>query len=503
MGEYLAAIDQGTTSSRCMLFDKQGRPAACAQREHRQIYPQSGWVEHDPIEIRDRVFEVIRESIASSSIDESHLAGIGVTNQRETLVIWNRQTGVPYLPAIVWQDTRSRVICDQLERSVGSPWFREKTGLPIATYFTGPKLQWALEEVHRLRAEAERGDAVFGTIDSWLIYWLTGGPDGGRHLTDITNASRTMLMDLRALTWDDEVFEMMRIPRSMAPEIVASIHRSAWGVTRADGPFGREIPIGGVIGDQHAALLGQGGFGKGAIKNTYGTGCFMLINTGPEPVRSSAGLVTTPAYQIEGSPAVYALEGSIAIAGALVHWLRDNLGLIQQSDEIESLAAAVEDNGGVYFVPAFSGLFAPYWRSDARGVIAGLTRYATREHLARAALEATAFQTLDVYHAMVNDAGVTPENLRVDGGMVRNDLLMQTQADLLDIPVVRPSVTETTALGAAFAAGLGTGMYASSDEIERLWVADHEWRPQMSPERRTGMIANWKRAVDRSFDWDP
>ena len=453
MTEYIASIDQGTTSTRCMIFDHGGQVVAVAQKEHLQIYPQPGWVEHDPIEIWQRTQEVVKETLQKIG-GASSIAGLGITNQRETALVWDRRTGQPYCNAIVWQDTRTKDICDQLACTGGQDRFRPRTGLPLATYFSGPKVKWILDNVPSVRLAAERGDAVFGNIDTWLIWWLTGGPRGGAHVTDVTNASRTLLMNLETLDWDDESLDILGIPPGMLPRIVPSSDPLFWGVTLGDGPFGTEIPVCGDLGDQQAALVGQACFDVGEAKNTYGTGCFMLLNTGTTPIPSKSGLLTTLGYCFGNQPAVYALEGSIAITGALVQWLRDNLGLIRQSAEIETLARTVEDNGGIYFVPAFSGLFAPYWRSDARGVIAGLTRFANKGHLARAALEATAYQTREVLEAMHKDSGVELKSLKVDGGMVYNELLMQFQADILGVPVVRPLVSETTALGAAYAAGM-------------------------------------------------
>ncbi|HEY0909453.1 MAG TPA: glycerol kinase GlpK, partial [Bradyrhizobium sp.] len=448
MSRLIAAIDQGTTSTRCILFDRSG-PVSSSQREHAQHFPAAGWVEHDPLEIWERTQQVVREAIERGGVRGDEIGAVGIANQRETTVVWDRRTGKPCCNAIVWQDTRTKDLCDALSATRGQDRFRSTVGLPLATYFSGPKLLWLLENVPHLRRSAVNGDVLFGTIDSWLIWRLTGGPAGGVHVTDVTNASRTMLMDLKTLDWSGPMLETLKIPRRMLPRIVPSIDPAGWGVTRADGPFGAAISVCGCLGDQQAALVGQTCFEPGESKNTYGTGCFMLLNTGTEPVVSTSGLLTTVAYQVANRPAVYALEGSIAVAGALVQWLRDNLGLIDTSADVELLAASVSDNGGVYFVPAFSRLFAPYWRSDARGVIAGLTAYANKGHLARAVLEATAYQTRDVLEAMRRDSGVSLASLRVDGGMSVNHLLMQFQADILGVPVVRPHVRETTALGAA------------------------------------------------------
>jgi glycerol kinase len=500
MTEYIASIDQGTTSTRCMVFDHGGQVVAVAQKEHRQIYPQPGWVEHDPIEIWQRTQEVVKETLQKIG-GASFIAGLGITNQRETALVWDHRTGQPYCNAIVWQDTRTKDICDQLARTGGQDRFRARTGLPLATYFSGPKVKWILDNVPGVRLAAERGDAVFGNIDTWLIWWLTGGPRGGAHVTDVTNASRTLLMNLDALDWDDESLDILGIPPGMLPRIVPSSDPLFWGVTVGDGPFGSEIPVCGDLGDQQAALVGQACFDVGEAKNTYGTGCFMLLNTGTTPIPSKSGLLTTLGYRFGNQPAVYALEGSIAITGALVQWLRDNLGLIRQSAEIETLARTVEDNGGIYFVPAFSGLFAPYWRSDARGVIAGLTRFANKGHLARAALEATAYQTREVLEAMHKDSGVELKSLKVDGGMVYNELLMQFQADILGVPVVRPLVSETTALGAAYAAGLAVGYWQGQGDLRANWQINKTWLPQMNAETRQKLYHDWLKAVQKTFDW--
>jgi glycerol kinase len=496
MTHTIAAIDQGTTSTRCILFDHAGRPCGQAQREHRQIYPQPGWVEHDPLEIWEVTQAVIRAALAAAGAGPRGIVAVGITNQRETTLLWNRRTGRPYANAVVWQDTRTRDLCDALAADGGPDRFRALTGLPLATYFSGPKLRWLLDHVPGARADAERGEALFGTVDSWLIWQLTGV-----HVTDVTNASRTLLMSLHTLDWDDDLLAALEVPRATLPRIVPSSHPTAYGVTRAGGPFRAAVPVCGALGDQQAALVGQACLAPGEAKNTYGTGCFMLLNTGPQPVASHSGLLTTVAYQFGEQPAVYALEGSIAVSGALVQWLRDNLGLIAHSGEIEPLARSVDDNGGVYIVPAFSGLFAPYWRSDARGIIAGLTRYANKGHLARAALEATAFQTLEVLDAMRRDASVELTVLKVDGGMVVNELLMQFQADILGVPVVRPRVTETTALGAAYAAGLAAGFWNSPDTLRAQWAADRAWQPAMAPAERDRLVFGWHKAVQRTFGW--
>ena len=497
MADFVGAIDQGTTSTRFMIFDHSGAVVATAQKEHEQIYPQPGWVEHDPLEIWQRTQEVISEALAAANSQASNLAAIGITNQRETTVVWDKQSGEPLHNALVWQDTRTDKIIEELAEEKGQDRFREKVGLPLATYFSGPKLTWLLENVEGLRSKAEAGEALFGTIDTWLTWNLTDG----LHVTDVSNASRTMLMNLEQLTWDKEILDEMGIPAAMLPEIQASSSASAFGTTKADGPFGGDVPITGILGDQHAALFGQTCFTPGDGKNTYGTGCFLLLNTGEEFVQSKNGLLTTLAYQLEGQPAVYALEGSIAITGALVQWLRDNLRLIENSEDIETLANTVEDNGGVYFVPAFSGLYAPYWRSDARGVIVGLTRFANKGHLGRAVLEATAFQTREVVEAMQEDSGVPLAEMKVDGGMVGNELLMQFQADILNVPVVRPVVSETTALGAAYAAGLAVGFWDGLDDLKANWEMDSTWQPKMEEAQRQRLYADWTKAVTRSFDW--
>jgi glycerol kinase len=492
---YIAAIDQGTTSTRCILFNHAGI-AAISQREHEQIFPRPGWVEHDPIEIWHRTEEVIAYALRSAKVRRGEIAAIGIANQRETTIVWDRQTGQPLCNAIVWQDTRTREICDSLARHGGQDRFRDRVGLPLATYFSGPKIKWILENVSGIN-----DSTIFGTVDSWLIWNLTGGPGGGAHVIDVTNASRTMLMNLRTLQWDEQMLDAMNVPARMLPRIVSSSDPSGWGKTLLDGPFGDAIPVCGDLGDQHAALVGQACFQPGESKNTYGTGCFMLLNTGEKIVASKHGLLTTLGYKFADSPAVYALEGSIAVTGALVQWLRDNLGMIHSSDEIESLAQSVEDNGGVFIVPAFSGLFAPHWRSDARGVICGLTRQSNRGHIARAALEATAFQTRDVVAAMIADSGVKLSQLKVDGGMSVNELLMQFQADILGTAVVRPKITETTALGAAYSAGLAVGFWKNLDELRNAWKADKTWQPGMKNERRQTLCEGWEKAVQRTLGW--
>jgi glycerol kinase len=499
---FVAAIDQGTTSTRCILFNRKGGIVALAQKEHRQIYPQPGWVEHDPIEIWLRTKEVIVEALEEARAGSGDIAAVGVTNQRETTLVWNPVTGEPFYNAIVWQDTRTKKICDQLAlQGQGQDRFREKTGLPLATYFSGPKVKWILENVEGVLRAAERGEAVFGNIDTWLIWNLTGGAAGGSFVTDVTNASRTLLMDLETLEWDAGILDILGIPARMLPKIGPSSDPDTWGSTREDGPFQEAVPVCGDLGDQQAALVGQACYKPGEIKNTYGTGCFTLINTGNDRVPSKSGLITTVGYQFGGQPAVYALEGSIAVAGALVQWLRDNLGLISKSNEVEDLARTVEDNGGVYFVPAFSGLFAPYWRSDARGVIAGLTRYANKGHIARAVLEATAFQVREVVEAMRQDAGCEIKALKADGGMVYNDTLMAFQADILGIPVIRPRVSETTALGAAYAAGLAVGFWENLEELIAHWQSSKTWEPKMDPNLRQDLYKGWQKAVERTFGW--
>jgi len=488
--KYIASIDQGTTSTRCILFDHGGNVVAVAQKEHQQIYPRPGWVEHDPLEVWRNTQEVISQALSRVE-GAASIAAIGITNQRETTVVWEKATGRPVYNAIVWQDTRTDVICNELAKDGGQDRLRAKTGLPLATYFSGPKIKWILDNVPGARQQAEAGELLFGNMDTWLIWNLTGA-----HVTDVTNASRTLLMNLHTLDWDEEILALLGIPRAMLPQIRSS--SEVYG--QAKGALGG-VPVSGDLGDQQAALFGQTCYAPGEAKNTYGTGCFMLLNTGETPVPSTSGLLTTLGYKIGDRPAVYALEGSIAITGALVQWLRDNLGMITKSAEVEDLARTVEDNGGIYFVPAFSGLFAPYWRSDARGVIVGLTRYVNKGHIARAALEATAYQTREVLDAMEKDSGVKLTALKVDGGMVFNELLMQFQADILGVPVIRPKVAETTALGAAYAAGLAVGFWKDYDELRRNWGRDKEWQPQMDPARRQALYAGWKKAVTRTFDW--
>src|SRR6266566_343592 len=496
MAQYVGALDQGTTSTRFMIFDHSGQVVAIHQKEHEQIYPKPGWVEHDPAEIWNRCQEVITGALDKAKIKATDLAAVGITKQREPTVVWERKTGRAVHNAIVWQDTRTDKIINEFAREGGQDRLRPKVGLPLATYFSGPKVKWILDNVDGARARAEAGDLVFGNMDTWCIWNLTGGVNGGVHVTDVTNASRTMLMDLKTLDWDNEILSLMGIPRSMLPQIKASSEVYGTGVGTLEG-----IPIAGDLGDQQAALFGQTCFSAGEAKNTYGTGCFMLLNTGTKVVPSKSGLLTTLGYKIGNQPAVYALEGSIAITGALVQWLRDNIGLIKTAPEIEQLAATVENNGGVYFVPAFSGLFAPYWKNEARGVIAGLTRYVTKGHIARATLEATAWQTREVLDAMNSDSGVDLTALKVDGGMVFNELLMQFQSDVLGVPVIRPKVAETTALGAAYAAGLATGFWSNMEDLRQNWQIDHTWEPKMDSAAREQSYAMWKKAVTRTFDW--
>lgn len=496
--KYVMAIDQGTTSSRAIIFDKQGNIVSAGQLEHQQIFPRAGWVEHDPLEIWVNVRKVVAEAEASSEVNARDIAAVGITNQRETTVVWDRTTGKPVYNAIVWQDTRTQALVDEFAGDVGTDRYKDRVGLPLASYFAGPKVTWILDNVEGAREAAERGDLLMGTTDSWLVWNMTGGVDGGVHVTDVTNASRTMLMNLETLDWNPEICADMRIPMSMLPEIRSSSEVYGKGRTRG---FLKDVPISGILGDQQAAMFGQACFEKGMGKNTYGTGSFVLMNVGTEVVRSENGLLSTVCYKIGEQPAVYALEGSIAVTGSLVQWLRDNLGIISSAPEVESLAASVEDNGGAYFVPAFSGLFAPHWRPDARGALVGLTRYVTKAHIARAALEATAFQSREVVEAMNADAGVEITELKVDGGMTANELLMQFQADQLGVPVVRPAVTETTALGAAYAAGIAVGFWSGTDEVTANWAEDTRWEPAMDEDRRGRLFRNWQKAVTKSFGW--
>jgi glycerol kinase len=501
MADFVGAVDQGTTSTRFMIFDHSGQEVGRHQLEHEQILPQAGWVEHNPEEIWERTGAVVRSALNKQGLEASDLAALGITNQRETTVVWNKRTGRPYYNAIVWQDTRTDRIASALERDGKGDVIREKAGLPPATYFSGGKIKWILDNVDGVKEAAEKGEAVFGNTDSWLLWHLTGGTDGGVHVTDVTNASRTMLMDLETLDWDDELLSFFDIPRSMLPEIRPSSDPGSYGVTRADGPFGGEVPLTGDLGDQQAATVGQVCFAPGEAKNTYGTGNFMLLNTGTELVRSKAGLLTTPCYKFGDEPVVYALEGSIAVTGSAVQWLRDQLGIISGAAQSEQLARQVEDTGGVYFVPAFSGLFAPYWRSDARGAIVGLSRFNTNAHLARATLEAICYQSRDVAEAMASDSGVELDVLKVDGGVTANDLCMQIQADVLGVPVSRPQVAETTALGAAYAAGLAVGFWKNTDELRENWNEDKRWEPKWSEEQREAGYRGWKKAVERTLDW--
>jgi glycerol kinase len=498
MSQYIVAIDQGTTSTRAIVFDHGGSIVSLGQREHEQIFPRAGWVEHDPEEIWRNTREVIGLALSKADITRHDVAAIGITNQRETAVVWDRTTGKPVYNAIVWQDTRTQPIVDRLAADGGVERFKQTVGLPLATYFSGTKIVWILENVEGAREKAEAGDLLFGTTDSWVTWNLTGGIDGGVHVTDVTNASRTMFMDLETLQWDDEILAAFGVPRSMLPEIKSS--SEVYGTAESSSLL-REVPIAGILGDQQAATFGQAAFDTGESKNTYGTGNFLIFNTGEEIVHSQNGLLTTLGYRLGDAKPHYALEGSIAVTGSLVQWLRDNLGLIKTAPEIEKLAQTVEDNGGVYFVPAFSGLFAPYWRPDARGALVGLTRYVNKGHIARAALEATAFQTREVLDAVNADAGVDLKELKVDGGMIANNLLMQFQADIIGVPVVRPVVAETTALGAAYAAGLATGFWDNLDDLRSNWQEDSRWEPQMEDAERDRQLRLWKKAVTKTFDW--
>ncbi|TFC96887.1 MULTISPECIES: glycerol kinase GlpK [Cryobacterium] len=498
MAKYVIAIDQGTTSSRAIIFDKAGSIIAVGQHEHEQIFPRAGWVEHDPMEIWNNTREVIGQALSKANLTRHDIEAVGITNQRETAVVWDRYTGIPVYNAIVWQDTRTQPIVDRLAADGGVERFKAKVGLPLATYFSGTKIVWILENVPGARAKANAGDLMFGTTDSWVLWNLTGGLEGGVHATDVTNASRTMFMDLGTLQWDDEILAAFGVPRSMLPEIRSS--SEVYGFVNEHSLL-REVPIAGILGDQQAATFGQAAFDQGEAKNTYGTGNFLIFNTGTEIVHSKNGLLTTLGYKLGDNAPHYALEGSIAVTGALVQWLRDNLGMITTSEEIETLAKTVDDNGGAYFVPAFSGLFAPYWRSDARGALVGLTRYVNKGHIARAALEATAFQTREVLDAVNADSGVPLTELKVDGGMIANNTLMQFQADIIGVPVVRPVVAETTALGAAYAAGLAVGFWSDLDELRANWQEDSRWTPQMDEEERNRQLRNWKKAVTKTFGW--
>lgn len=498
MTDYILSIDQGTTSSRSIIFDKAGSIVSTGQKEHEQIFPKAGWVEHDPMEIWNNTREVIGQALSKANINRHNIKAVGITNQRETAVVWDKNTGEPVYNAIVWQDTRTQPIVDRLAADGGVERFKQKVGLPLATYFSGTKIVWILENVEGAREKADAGELLFGTTDSWVLWNLTGGVDGGVHATDVTNASRTMFMDLETLQWDDEILGIFGVPKSMLPEIRSS--SEVYGMAHTSSLL-REVPIAGILGDQQAATFGQAAFDAGEAKNTYGTGNFLIFNTGEEIVHSKNGLLTTLGYRLGDAAPHYALEGAIAVTGSLVQWLRDNLGLISSAEEIEALAKTVDDNGGAYFVPAFSGLFAPYWRSDARGALVGLTRFVNKGHIARAALEATAFQTREVLDAVNADSGVPLTEIKVDGGMIANNLLMQFQADILGVPVVRPVVAETTALGAAYAAGLAVGFWSGLDELRKNWQEDSRWTPQMDDDERDRQLRNWKKAVTKTFDW--
>ena len=498
MTDYILSIDQGTTSTRSIIFDHAGSIVATGQMEHEQIFPKPGWVEHDPMEIWNNTREVIGQALSKANITRHNIKAVGITNQRETAVVWDKTTGLPVYNAIVWQDTRTQKIVDRLAEDGGVERFKKKVGLPLATYFSGTKVVWILENVEGAREKAEAGDLLFGTTDSWVTWNLTGGVDGGVHVTDVTNASRTMFMDLETLAWDDDILAVFDVPKSMLPEIKSS--SEIYGMV-SETSLLREVPIAGILGDQQAATFGQAAFDAGESKNTYGTGNFLIFNTGEEIVHSKNGLLTTVGYKLGDQPTHYALEGAIAVTGSLIQWLRDNLGMINSAPEIEALATSVDDNGGVYIVPAFSGLFAPYWRADARGAIVGLTRYVNKGHIARAALEATAFQTREVLDAVNADSGVDLTELKVDGGMTANSALMQFQADILNVPVVRPVVAETTALGAAYAAGLAVGFWANLDELRQNWQEDARWTPNLDNDERERLLRNWKKAVTKTFDW--
>jgi len=499
--KYAAAVDQGTTGTRFMVFSHDGKVVSSVYEEHEQIYPQPGWVEHDPMEIWEKTQKVTRAAMAAKNIKPEEIAGIGVTNQRETTIVWDKKTGEPVYNAIVWQDTRTRDICQKIIDDGFEPYIKESTGLVSATYFSGPKLKWILDNVPGVRARAEKGEVLFGNIDTWVIWWLTGGPKGGAHVTDYTNGSRTMMMNLRTLDWDDKILEYLGIPRACLPTIRPSSDKKIWGYTPKEGPLGGEVPVCGDLGDQQGALVGQTCYSVGEAKNTYGTGCFMLLNTGSEIVPSKSGLLTTGAYGIEEGKCTYALEGSIAITGAAIQWLRDNLQMIKTAAETEEIASSVEDAGGCYFVPAFSGLFAPYWDMYARGVIVGLTRYIDRRHIVRATLECICYQTREVLDAMKADSGISLTSLKVDGGAVKNNFLMQLQADILGVPVVRPTVDETTALGASYMAGLATGFWKDLEDLRANWGVDRVFEPQWSEERREEGYSGWKKAVQRTLHW--
>jgi glycerol kinase len=499
--KYAAAVDQGTTGTRFMVFSHDGKVVSSDYQEHEQIYPKPGWVEHSAMEIWSKTQQVIKAAMEKKAISADEISGIGVTNQRETTVVWEKKTGSPVYNAIVWQDTRTRDICQKLIDEKFEPTVKRKTGLVIATYFSGPKIQWILDNVKGARAAAEKGDVLFGNIDSWVIWWLTGGPNGGAHVTDYSNASRTMLMDLKKLDWDDELLKKLRVPRAMLPQIRPSSDKKFYGTTKRNGPVGGVVPVCADLGDQQAALFGQTCYSVGEAKNTYGTGNFMLLNTGTSPVPSKSGLLTTAGYGLEAGKCVYALEGSIAITGAAIQWLRDNLGIIKNASETEEIAKSVQDSGGIYFVPAFSGLFAPHWDMYARGAVVGLTRYVTKAHLVRATLEAICYQTKEVADAMEADSGVKLKKLKVDGGAVKNDFLMQLQADVLGVQVIRPTVQETTSLGAAYGAGLATGFWSTLDELRTNWQVDRVFDPQWSKKQRDEGLAGWKKAVNRTLNW--
>ena len=498
MADYVLAIDQGTTSSRAIIFDKSGSIISSGQLEHEQIFPKAGWVEHDPKEIWNNTREVIGQALSKANLTRHDIAAIGITNQRETAVVWDRNTGEPVYNAIVWQDTRTQSIVDRLAKDGGVERFKQDVGLPLATYFSGTKIVWILENVEGAREKADAGDLMFGTTDTWVLWNLTGGVNGGVHATDVTNASRTMFMDLKTLTWREDILAAFGVPASMLPEIRSS--SEVYGTAESNSLL-REVPVAGILGDQQAATFGQAAFDQGEAKNTYGTGNFIIFNTDTEIVHSKNGLLTTLGYKLGDAPAHYALEGSIAVTGSLIQWLRDNLGIITNASETEALARSVDDNGGAYFVPAFSGLFAPYWRSDARGALVGLTRYVNKAHIVRAALEATAFQTREVIDAVNADSGVPLTELKVDGGMIANNFLMQFQADILGVPVIRPVVAETTALGAAYAAGLAVGFWSDLDDLRKNWQEDSRWEPTMAEEERERLLRNWKKAVTKTFDW--
>jgi len=499
MKKYVGAVDQGTTSTRFVIFNHDCEIISMHQLEHRQIYPKPGWVEHDPVEIKNRTFEVIKTALEKAAITSDELSGIGITNQRETTIVWDPRTGDPYYNAIVWQDMRTDKICKDLAVNSDMDCYRHISGLPLATYFSGPKIKWLFDNTNGLKDAAVQGNVLFGNMDTWIIWWLTGGPDGGVHVTDVTNASRTMLMNLKTLDWDKSMLDALGIPEIILPVIRSS--SEIYGYTRTNEVFNDTIPVSGDLGDQQAALFGQACFDVGEAKNTYGTGCFLLMNTGEKIVHSKQGLLTTVGYKIGKQPAVYALEGSIAMAGSLVQWLRDNLEFFNESADIEAMAKSVPDNGGIYFVPAFSGLFAPHWRSDARGLIIGMTHYINKGHIARAAIEASAFQTREIFDAMEKDSGIGLKTIKADGGMVVNEILMQFQSDILNIPVFRPRISETTVLGAAFAAGLAIGFWDTTDELKSNWTLEKKWKPEISDKRRDELYNGWLKAVKRTYDW--